>query len=58
MCTVGDGTVGLAVAVAIEDGLPVAVDGLAVDRLAVDGGLAVGLCHGGFWNTGSQGVPR
>ena len=47
--SVRDGTVGLAV---------VAVDGLAVDRLAVDGGLAVGLCHGGFWNTGSRGVPR
>ena len=46
--TVGDVTVvGLAVAVSVEDGLPAAVDG-----------LAGGLCHGGFQNTGSRGVPR
>ena len=49
MRTVGDGTVGLAAA---DGGLAAVMEELS----AVDG-LAVGLCHGGFQNTGSQGVP-
>ena len=31
---------------------------LAVDDAVTVDGLAVGLCHGGFQNTGSRGVVR